>query len=466
MPTPGSPDCPLEVAIVGSGPSGFYAAEALLRSDKSVRVCMIERLPVPYGLVRSGVAPDHPKLKSSALVYDRIARSENFRFFGNVCVGRDICVSDLREAHHAVIFAYGASLDRKLGIPGEELSGVHSATQFVGWYNGHPDFRDIRFDLSGESAAIIGQGNVALDVARILTKSVDDLRHTDISAHALDALSESRVREVHIFGRRGPVQAKFTSQELAEFGKIDGLGTIVDPDDLALRPACRIEIEDQTNRNYAKNISLLHQFSQARTGDHRRRLYFHFFRNPASLHGKTRLETVRFNKTRLSGEPFHQVTEDIGETLEFPCQILFRSVGYRGAPLEDLPFDRRSATLAHVDGRLCGAGNHPEYGLYATGWIKRGPSGVIGTNRADSVASVETLLSDLDKLPQHVKPGAEALEAKLKAQRKTAVSFKRWDRIDLAERARGQSAGKPREKFTSIEDMLDACGLSDQAAGA
>ncbi|MBI2224206.1 MAG: FAD-dependent oxidoreductase, partial [Betaproteobacteria bacterium] len=284
----GSADRPLRIAIVGSGPSGFYAAEELLQSQHSLEVTMIERLPVPYGLVRSGVAPDHPKLKQPILVYDRIGRSQGFHYFGNVHVDRDASIDDLLETHHGVIFACGAEADHKLGISGESLSGSHSATEFVGWYNGHLDYRSLTFDLTQEVVAIVGQGNVALDVARILAKSVDGLRHTDIAAHALDALADSKIKEIHIFGRRGPAQARFTSQELSEMGRIPDCLALVDPDDLVLGDASRVEAADKMSRNIARNLEIFRSFASSAEQDAGRRCYFHFFRNPTHILGGTR----------------------------------------------------------------------------------------------------------------------------------------------------------------------------------
>ena len=251
----------IHVAIVGAGPSGFYAAEALLRSGLPARVDMIERLPTPFGLVRSGVAPDHPKLKEAILVYDRIARAPGFNFLGNVSVGRDVSVAELRATHHAVVFACGAETDRRMGIPGEDLSGSYTATEFVGWFNGHPDYRDRTFDLSQEAVAIVGQGNVAADVCRILAKPVAQLRTTDIADHALNALAESRVKEIHVIGRRGPVQAKFTTKELRELGEIVDCATLVDPADLALNAESEAELAHRSNVSGPGNLSLFRAFA-------------------------------------------------------------------------------------------------------------------------------------------------------------------------------------------------------------
>ncbi len=448
----GNPGNPLQVAVVGSGPSGFYAAEALLKSNRTVRVDMIERLPVPFGLVRNGVAPDHPKLKEPVLVYDKIARLPGFAFLGNVEVGRAVSVKELRELYHAVIFACGAETDRELGIPGERLSGSHTATEFVGWYNGHPDYRDRTFDLSREIAVIIGQGNVAADVCRILAKRAEDLARTDIAEHALLALAESRIREIHIIGRRGPAQAKFTAKELKELGEIPGCDALVDPAELELNPASERELADKMNREGPKNLELFRSFAVRRAAQPKR-ICFHFLRSPLALEGRGRVERVVLTQNRLEGVAFKQTSVDTGMCSALDCGLLFRSVGYKGTPIPGVPFDERRGIFPNRDGRII---KHDaiEVGLYATGWIKRGPSGVIGTNRADSVATVQSLLGDLNRLEQMPKPGAMGLQKLLDLRGVRIVSYADWLAIDRAEVARGAARGKPREKFTRREEML------------
>ncbi|QIE27197.1 NADPH-ferredoxin reductase FprA (plasmid) [Caballeronia sp. SBC1] len=459
----GSAEQPVRIAIVGSGPSGFYAAEALLQSTYVVEITMIERLPVPHGLVRSGVAPDHPKLKQSTLVFDKIAAHPRFHFLGNVEVGRDISIDDLLRTHHGIVFAYGASLDRRVGIEGEDLPGSHSATEFVGWYNGHPDYRDLAFDLDQEAAVIIGQGNVALDVARILSKPVDSFRHTDIAEHALDALSKSRLREIHVVGRRGPAQAKFTPTELREFGTISECAARVDPEQLALDEVSQLEASDKRYRNIATNLGILAGFGSAAESDAARRCYFHFLRNPVEVLGEKRVTGIRFAKTRLVGEAFHQSTLDTIETVDIDAGLLFRSVGYRGRPILDLPFNAARGTLRHLGGRLVGEDGTVCYGLYATGWIKRGPNGIIGTNRADSLETVATLLTDMPHLVRCDKSGAIGVAEILQRQGKRYVSYQDWSRINAAEIARGELTGKPREKFARVAEMLAACMGAESA---
>lgn len=445
----------LHVAIAGSGPSGFYAAEALLRAGADIAVDMYERLPVPYGLVRSGVAPDHPKLKEAMLVYERIARSGGFSFFGNVEIGRDLGVDELRDAYHAVIFACGAPVDRRLGIPGEDLPGSYTATEFVGWYNGHPDYAERAFDLGCDAVAIIGQGNVAADVCRMLAKPVDELRGTDIAEYALEALARSRVRHIHVVGRRGPAQAKFTPRELRELGEIPGVAVHVDPAICALGPACARELAERTNVNAAKNVALFESFARAAAAPARRTIHFHFLLSPREILGEGRTEGILFDRNRLEGPAFEQVAGATGATMTLPCGAVFRSIGYRGLPLAGLPYDPRRGVLPNRGGRLLD-GEAVLPGLYVTGWLKRGPTGIIGSNRADSLETVESLLADLPALATGARGGGPAVAERLRARGVRAVSFDDWLLLDAIEVARGQPRGKPREKITRIPAMLQA----------
>jgi ferredoxin--NADP+ reductase len=451
----GTPGHPLIVAIVGSGPSGFYAAEALIRSELTVSINLIERLPMPFGLVRSGVAPDHPKLKQAIQVYEKIAENPQFTFIGNVTVGKDISVEELTRTHNAVIFTCGAESDRRLGIPGEDLAGSHTATEFVGWYNGHPDYRDRQFDLAHETAVIIGQGNVAADVARILAKSVDELKHTDIAGHALEVLARSRIRNIYIVGRRGPAQAKFTSKELKEFGELDLCGAVVDPAELALNPESEAELADKANAGGRKVYEILSEFAASTASDKPRACRFTFLKSPVELRGKERLEKIIFEKNRLQGAAFNQSAVGTGERFELEAGILFRSIGYRGRPIASVPFDDRRGVFSNHEGRLIDGQGQAIPQLYAAGWIKRGPTGIIGTNRADSVATVEALLQDLEKLNGgEQKAGAAGVYAILADRKVRSISFADWKKIDQEEIARGQTRGKPREKFTSIQECL------------
>jgi ferredoxin--NADP+ reductase len=450
---------PLRVAIVGAGPAGFYAAEALLKSGRDVRVDMLERLPAPFGLVRFGVAPDHPKLKEAIAVYDRIARSPGFRFYGNVTVGRDVPVEALIEAYHAVIFASGAESDRRLGVPGEDLPGSYTATEFVGWYNGHPDYRDRTFDLSQEVAVIVGQGNVAADVCRILAKTVDELRHTDIAERALDALAASRVREIHVVGRRGPAQAKFTAKELRELGDLDDADVVVDPAELALNPESLAEFEERRGAAAKKNVEILRDFAARPDRGRRRHIVFRFLLSPVEIVGTERVEGVVFERNRLSGPPFEQSARGTGERIELAAGLVFRSIGYKGTAMPGVPFDARQGVFPTREARIVDGSGTAVPGLYACGWIKRGPTGIIGTNKPCSVATVTALLADLpaDAPP---KPGAEAIPALAGTDGRRVVSYDDWIAIDQAEVGRGTPKGKPREKFTSVEEMLDLLGAS------
>ena len=441
---------PLTVAIVGSGPSGFYAVDALLKADIEVRINMLERLPVPYGLVRSGVAPDHPKLKQAINVYARIAESEQFNYIGNVTAGQDISIDELRAAHHAVILTCGAETDRRLGIPGEDLPGSYTATEFVGWYNGHPDYRDRQFDLSHDTAVIIGQGNVAADVSRILAKTVDELKHTDIAEHALEALTESKIRNIYVIGRRGPAQAKFTSKELKEFGVLDACDPVIDADELKLNPESETELGNTGNK---KIYDLFCGFA-GRELTRDRRCIFTFLKSPREILGDGRVERLLIEKNALSGEAWRQSARGSGETFTLDTGIVFRSIGYHGIPMPGVPFDESRGVFSNAQGRVV-RDDEVERGLYTAGWIKRGPTGIIGTNKADSVETVKMLLEDLDSLDSGAdKRGAAACYELLDQRKVRHISFADWKKIDSAEIARGEPVGKPREKYTRISDML------------
>lgn len=455
MSTLGTQNNPLRAAIVGSGPAGFYAAEALIGSQHAVQVDMFERLPTPFGLVRSGVAPDHPKLKQPIRVYQQIAESPQFRFLGNVTIGRDLTVPELKDLYHVVVFAYGAQSDRAMGVPGEYLPGSHAATEFVGWYNGHPDYRDLQFDLSHDTAVVIGQGNVAVDVCRILAKTPDELRHTDIAAHALKILANSRIRNIHMIGRRGPAQAKFTHPELRELGELADCDPIVDPHDLELNPASRAELADRGNRAASKSFEVLQAFAARPPPTRRRRCHIEFLKSPLELIGDGRLQRLLLMRNRLTGEPSHQTAEPTGELENLPCGLLFRSIGYRGVAIPDVPFDAARGVIPNRDGRVLD-GQKIVPGLYVTGWIKRGPTGIIGTNREDSVLTVDAILADLPQLDSAAKPGTDRVTTLLTGRGIRLVSYADWQRIDAAEIQRGEPAAKPREKFTRLEDMLHA----------
>lgn len=430
---------PFHIAVVGSGPSGFYAAEALLRSGVPIAVDMFEQLPVPHGLVRYGVAPDHPKLKLVSLTFDKIAALPGFRFVGGATIGRDVTITELRAAYDAVVLATGADLSRLLGIPGEALPGCYSAGEFVAWYNGHPDYRDRNFDLSHGVATIIGHGNVALDVARILSKTADELRHTDIAAHTLDVLAESRVREVHVVGRGGPAQARFGAKELRDFHTLAQCDARVDPIDLA-------DVADAfDDPEQEEKLSLLRTFAQPAPSKPRRCI-FRFNLSPVEIDGDQRVERVRFERPD-------------GPREDILCGAIFSSIGRRTAPLPGVPYDSGRGVHANRDGRVVD-GDAVVQGLYVCGWSKRGPSGTIGTNRACSMATAEAVLSDLAARARPAAKHPEAVLAALSTRVPRLVSYQDWAAIDAAEKRRGGLLGRPRDKFVSVREMIDVLDAS------
>jgi len=443
---------PLRVVIVGSGPGGFYAAEALLASEAPrVEVDMIEALPAPFGLVRYGVAPDHPKIKTIIARYEKTAEHASFAFLGNTEVGRDLSVDELRRFYDAVVFASGAQTDRRLGIPGEDLPGSYTATEFVAWYNGHPAYQDRVFDLSCDCAVVIGQGNVAVDVARILAKTTDELAQTDITAQALDVLAESKLREIRMVGRRGPVQAAFTPVELKELGELADADVVVDARDLELNDASRAEIEVLKWRDARKNVDILREFAAREPAGKSRRLVIPFFRSPKEFRG----HELVLEHNALSGEAGSQKAAGTGVLETVACGALFRSVGYRGIPIAGVPFDERAGIIPNVEGRVVENGS-PVAGLYVVGWIKRGPSGVIGTNKPDASETVKHLLADAPSLAAASEPSREAVLDLLASRGVRVVSYAQWRAIDAAEVARGAAVGKPREKFVDVDEMLSA----------
>jgi ferredoxin/flavodoxin---NADP+ reductase len=443
-------------AVVGGGPAGFFAAEALLGAGADIAVDMFERLPTPYGLVRSGVAPDHPKLKQVTLVFDRIMQSERFSYFGNVSLGRDITVEALRGAYDVVILAYGASTGQKLGIPGEDLPNSYAATEFVGWYNGHPDYRDHIAALDQEVAVVFGHGNVAADVARVLLKPVDELRRTDIAAHALEVLAESKVREVHVVGRRGPAQAKFTARELRELGMIPNCVAVAHSDRVVIGAACEAEIADRSNLNAAQNVEYFRSLGGRRGDCQSRRLTFHFCLSPQELVGDGRVEACLLRRNMLEGKPFEQRAVAADEVLRIDCGLVISSIGYRGHPVsDDVPFDARRGIVSNQRGRVERDGA-PVPGLYVAGWLKRGATGIIGTNRADSIETVQQILADMSSGVIESKQSRHGLIASLRARRAKVIELRDWQILDAAERAQGEAAGKPREKFTRIAEMVQA----------
>ncbi|MDZ4257007.1 MAG: FAD-dependent oxidoreductase [Gemmatimonadales bacterium] len=449
----------MRIAIVGSGPSGFHAVEALQKALPAAQIDLYDRLPTPFGLVRGGVAPDHPKIKSVTRVYDRLAAHPGFRFLGNVRIGSDLSHDELRAHYHAVLYATGAQADRRLGVPGEGLSGSHAATELVGWYNGHPDYRDLQFDLSTESAAVIGIGNVAMDIARILAESPDRLATTDLATHALAALRQSRIRTIFVIARRGPVQAACTPPELKELGELDDVDVIVDPRDLELDPLSEAALAASDDRTTARNLELLRQFAARGSTGAARRIVFHFFASPIEFVGDDRLRGIGLVRNRLEPDGSGGVRAvPTNETTLLPAGIAFRSVGYRGLPIPGIPFDERRGIIPNIRGRVHEMDGAPVPGLYVAGWIKRGPSGVIGTNKPCALESVQQLLQDAEagRLPE---PEATTSTDELLANRGVrVVSWSDWLKLDAIEQERGAANGRPREKFATVREMLEALG--------
>jgi len=451
---------PLRIAIVGSGPAGAYAAEQLLAADGvEATVDVFEKLPTPWGLVRAGVAPDHPKIKAVTRRYEKTAAKEGFRFFGNVEVGRDVSVDELREHYHAIVYAFGAAGDRRLGIPGEDLAGSHSATEFVGWYNGHPEFCDHDFDLTATTAVVVGNGNVALDVARMLALPRDTLATTDVADHALESLAGSSIEEVVVLGRRGPAQAAFTTPELIELSELAAADVIVDPGEVELDPASARMVEE-ADAATKKKIEVLAGYAANEPHGHERRIVLRFFCSPLEIIGSERVEGVRIGRTELvEGDEgsLRAVVTEAEETI--PAQLVFRSVGYRGLPLDGVPFDERSSTIPNERGRVLDApGGAQRPGEYVSGWIKRGPSGIIGTNKRDSQETVDALLEDAaaGRLPSPAVDDPDAIEALLAERAPDHVRYEHWQAIDAAEQAAGEPHGRPRVKLTRHEHLLDA----------
>lgn len=460
MSRPGTTDQPLRVAVVGSGPAGFYTVQSLLQAKGvALEVDLFDRLPTPFGLVRHGVAPDHQKIKSVSAVYDRLARDSRCRFYGWVELGRDVELTDLRRLYHQVVLTTGAQSDRPLGIPGEGLRGSHSATEFVNWYNGHPDFCERRFDLDCETAAVVGVGNVAIDVARILCRTPDELATTDIADHALRALRESRIREVHLLGRRGPAQAAFTNPEVKELGQLSDAEARTLAEEMELDAISRAALEERT---IARKVEILRGYAQPdparRAG---KRLFIRFLVSPIEItdDGTGRVGGLRLARNELRTDETGTVRpRPTGETQLLPAGLVFRSVGYHGVAIPGLPFDVRHGVIPNALGRVLDApGGTPIPGLYVAGWIKRGPTGVIGTNKPDAAETVSHMLADLAQ-DVHLAPEAtrrEAVERLLAERGCRFVSYDDWCRLDAEEIRRGESAGRPRIKLVRREEFLE-----------
>ena len=455
---------PIRIAVIGSGPAGFYAAGHLLKdADAGFEVDMLERLPTPWGLVRSGVAPDHPKIKSVTRIYEKTAAHPRFRYFGNVTFGEHVSREELLRHYHAIVYATGSPSDRPLGIPGEDLPGSHAATEFVGWYNGHPDHTDLEVDLlRAERAVVIGNGNVAVDVARMLVLAPEELAPTDTADHALEVLAASRVKEVVVLGRRGPAQAAFTNPELLELGELSEADVIVDADELERGLAVHDEQAEQ-DATARRNVEILREYAAREPKGHPKRVVLRFLLSPTELRAGEdgHLAEVELVRNELvAGSDGSLRAKATGETETIAAGLVFRAIGYRGIPLPQVPFDERSGVIPNAGGRVTDAESGKTLaGEYVVGWIKRGPSGVIGTNKKDAQETVDAIFADLASAnngSRHApeEPDAAAVEALLRERRPDLVSYEGWEAIDRHERAAGEPSGRPRVKVTSIEEML------------
>jgi ferredoxin/flavodoxin---NADP+ reductase len=439
----------LRVAVVGSGPAGFYAADALLKSeDPTVEVDVIDRLPTPWGLVRLGVAPDHENIKAVSRAFEKTAARPGFRFFGNVEVGRDVTHDELVSIYDAVVYSVGAQTDRRLEIPGEDLPGSWPATAFVAWYNGHPDFEELEFDLAHARAVVIGNGNVAVDCVRMLALTAGELAPTDTTDAAVEGILGSGLEEIVMLGRRGPVQAAFTPPELKELGELAGADVIVDPQDLELDPGSERELEADRERA-RRNLDLLREYAAHEPAGKQRRVILRFLASPVAILGEDRVEAIEVVRNELVEENGRIVARPTGETERIECGIVLRSVGYKGVPLPGVPFDEAAGTIPNDQGRVEGAER-----TYVAGWIKRGPSGVIGTNKKDATETVERLLEDA-RAGAFSGAGTGNLEELLEARGVEFVSYPGWQAIDAAERAAGEPLGRPRVKLGTWARLLE-----------
>jgi ferredoxin--NADP+ reductase len=451
------------VAIVGAGPAGAFAAARLLRARGDTEIDLFERLPTPWGLLRGGVAPDHQEIKRLEDTFDRQTLQRGCRFLGGVEVGVDVSHAEVMRHYTAVIYATGAQTDKSLGIPGEDLPGSWAATEFVAWYNGHPDYRGLEFDLSAKRAVVIGNGNVAADVTRMLMLSARELECTDVADHALEALRESEIEEVVVLGRRGPAQAAFTSAELRELGRLDGVDTRVAPEDVELDPVSREWLAAEGTFTARKNVELLREFaSREPRRDARRRISLRFLRSPVAIRGTDGVEAIDVRRNEIvrgeDGAIRARGLDDDVETIE--CGLVLRSVGYRAVPLPDVPFDERAFVLPNDRGRVLTADGEPLRGVYAVGWIKRGPTGILGTNKRDAEETVARLVEDLDELPAPT----ERIDALLAARKPDLVTVEGWRAIDAHELERGRSEQRPRVKLASRDELLAAAGRASAAA--
>ncbi len=465
----GTAENPLRVAIIGSGPAGFYAAEHLLKRDEpTVSVDVFDRLPTPFGLVRAGVAPDHPKIKSVIRMYEKTAARDGFRFFGNVEIGRELSVAELEQRYHAILYAYGTATDRQLGIPGEDLPGSHAATAFVNWYNAHPDFVDHKFDLSCKRAVVVGNGNVAADVARMLALPRAELELTDTADHAIEALAESEIEEIVVLGRRGPAQAAFTNPEVRELGELTDAEIVIDPAEMQLDPASREYFEsDQCDPTHRRNVEIFTEFSAREREPKPKRVVMRFCCSPVEIKGEGRVQSIVVGRNELYRDESGAIrARDSGDREELECGLVLRSIGYKGVGLDGVPFDSGRGLIPNEAGRVVEMQDGEQLpGHYAVGWIKRGPSGVIGTNKKDALETVSSLIEDLEagRVPERP-PVEPSIEELLSARAGDHVTYLGWQAIDRAEIAAGEPHGRPRIKFCRIDEMVEAARQADAVA--
>ena len=455
----GSEENPLRVAVIGSGPAGFYTVSNFLKHDLAVEIDMFDRLPTPFGLVRGGVAPDHQKDKSVTRAYDKSAHQPNYRFYGNVEFGTDITLDDMRRYYHQIVFSTGAQVDRNLGIPGEELEGSHSATDFVAWYNGHPDYAHLNFDLSAEHVAVVGIGNVAVDVARMLCRTHEELLETDMADYAIEALKHSNVKTITMLGRRGPAQAAFTPPEIKELAELVGADVIISKEDATLDEHSRAELEAAGDKNMQKNVEIVEEISSRGAEGKGKELHIRFLVSPSEIVGDDsgRVKAIRLTRNQLvKAEDGSLKARSTDLTEELPVGLVFRSVGYRGVALSGVPFNDDWGCLYHEKGRITDENGEVQSGLYCAGWIKRGPSGVIGTNKTDAQETVASMLEDVQagRVADPELPSADAARDFIMGKARH-VAYEDWKEIDSHEVQRGEAAGRPRVKVTSIDEMLD-----------
>ncbi len=461
--TLGTETQPLRVAIFGSGPAAFYAADHLFKQKQfAIEVDMFDKLPVPFGLVRYGVAPDHLKIKTVTKVFDGIAANPRFRFFGNVEFGRDAKLADLKAYYHQILFATGAQTDRRMGIPGEDLKGSYPATEFVAWYNGHPLYRNHEFDLSVERAAVVGIGNVAVDVARLLCLTREELLASDAADYAVEALSHSRIKTVYLLGRRGPAQAAFSNPEIKELGELADADLITRLDETKLDELSAASIAD--DRTGKAKVEILQGYAVERSLTKPRQLYLRLLVSPVELYSDDQGRVARMKLVRntlVASETGSLNAKATGQFEEIEVGLVFRSVGYRGVALPDVPFNDRWGVVLNERGRVIDPeSKQPVVGLYTSGWIKRGPSGVVGTNKPDSVETVTCMLEDFStgSTLQPSKADAASAEQLVRARRPDYFSYADWKCLDELELQRGKASGRPRVKLTSVEEMKKAVG--------